>query len=138
MLLNAVLFFAYGLGVAAVISDPTPTPTPVRQEATATPAASTSSTSGIDYFTSTEVITIKGGVTNNHVTLAPQTIEIAIPTCVQTITPDKNGYVPPGTCNALWDYYPSFGAALVFTALFGILVSVHIWQAAAYKKVEMS
>ncbi|KIW19615.1 hypothetical protein PV08_00188 [Exophiala spinifera] len=105
-----------------------------REEATPTPTTSTPSTLGIVYFTSTEVITINGGVTNNHVTIAPQTIQIAIPTCLQTITPDKNGYVPPGTCNALWDYYPSFGAALVFAILFGILILVHIWQAVAYKK----
>ncbi|KAK6369813.1 uncharacterized protein PV06_01842 [Exophiala oligosperma] len=105
-----------------------------RQQAAPTPTTSTPSTSGVVYFTSTEVITIKGGVTNSYVTIAPQTIHIAIPTCLQTITPDKNGYLPPGTCNALWDYYPSFGAALVFAALFGILVSVHICQAVAYKK----
>jgi hypothetical protein len=106
-----------------------------RQEATPTPTTSTPSTSGVVYFTSTEVITINGGVTNNYVTITPQTIQIAIPTCLQTITPDKNGFVPPGTCNALWDYYPSFGAALVFAILFGILVLVHTWQAVAYKKV---
>lgn len=109
-----------------------------RQQAAPTPTTSTPSTSGVVYFTSTEVITIKGGVTNSYVTIAPQTIHIAIPTCLQTITPDKNGYLPPGTCNALWDYYPSFGAALVFAALFGILVSVHICQAVAYKKVGNS
>ncbi|KAE9364408.1 RTA1 domain-containing protein [Stipitochalara longipes BDJ] len=80
----------------------------------------------------TNYITIPG-VTNDHVTLAPQTISVAIPTCIQTITPDKNGYVPPGTCNALYDYYPSFAAALVFSVLFGILTIAHISQAALFK-----
>ncbi|PMD21554.1 hypothetical protein NA56DRAFT_571735 [Hyaloscypha hepaticicola] len=73
------------------------------------------------------------GVTNDHVTLAPQTISIAIPTCIQTITPDKNGYVPPGTCNALYNYYPSFVAALIFSCFFGMLTVAHIWQAAYFK-----
>ena len=85
-------------------------------------------------FMTTQYITI-AGVTNDHVTLPPKTISIAIPTCVATITPDKNGYLPPGTCNALWDYYPSFSAAVVFAALFGILTVIHIRQALLHKKV---
>ncbi|PMD37550.1 hypothetical protein L207DRAFT_493027 [Hyaloscypha variabilis F] len=80
----------------------------------------------------TDYITIPG-VTNDHVTIAPQTLNIAVPTCIQTITPDKNGYVPPGTCNALYDYYPSFAAALVFSIFFGILTIAHISQAAFFK-----
>ncbi|KAI1610971.1 RTA1 domain-containing protein [Exophiala viscosa] len=102
----------------------------IRSAAMTTTTAST----GVEYYTSTKVITLKAGTTNSHTTVAPQTIQIALPTCIQTITPDKNGHVPAGTCNALWDYYPSFGAALVFSALFGLLVIAHIWQAAAYKK----
>jgi len=76
------------------------------------------------------------GVTNAHVTQAPKTITIALPTCVQTIVPDKNGYVPPGTCNALYNYYPSFAAAVLFSILFGMLTVGHISQAAIYKKVR--
>jgi hypothetical protein len=106
--------------------------------ATLTPRATTSSatatsTSGIEFIT-TEYITI-AGQTNEHVTLAPQTITLALPTCIQTITPDKNGFVPPGTCGALYDYYPSFAAAVIFAVLFGMLTVAHIAQAAVFKKV---
>jgi len=51
-----------------------------------------------------------------------------------TITPDKNGYVPPGTCDANYDYYPSFAAALVGAAIFGALSLVHTGQAIWFKK----
>lgn len=88
------------------------------------------------YYTSTDHITIQG-VTNDHVTVAGQTIDIPIATCVQTITPDANGYVPPGTCGAIWDYYPSFSAAAVFAVLFGILTLVHLWQAVSSGKVRL-
>lgn len=84
---------------------------------------------------SNQFITIPG-VTNSHVNIAPQTITLHVPTCVQTITPDSNGYVPPGTCGALWDYYPNFAAALLFAVLFAALTTIHIWQAARYKKVS--
>jgi hypothetical protein len=81
---------------------------------------------------------IEPGVTNDHVTIPANTIDIVIPTCIQTIIPDANGYVPPGTCGALWEYYPSFIAAVVFAALFTALTIVHIWQAVHYKKVSTS
>lgn len=58
-----------------------------------------------------------------------RTIDIVIPTCIRTITPDANGYLPPGTCGALYNYYPSFVAALVTTVLFAVLTIVHVWQA---------
>lgn len=57
-------------------------------------------------------------------------------TCHPTIQPDKNGYVPPGECNALYDYYPSFGAAVLFSVLFGIVMVLHIGQAFYFKKVR--
>lgn len=41
----------------------------------------------------------------------------AIASCI-SITPDKNGYVPEWACNANYNYYPSFGAALFFTIIF--------------------
>lgn len=88
----------------------------------------------VDFLT-TQYITING-FTNDHVTVAPKTIDIVLPTCTQTIKPDQNGYLPPGTCGALWDYYPSFSAALVFTLLFGLLTLAHLYQAIAYKKVN--
>ncbi|KAI1775987.1 RTA1 like protein-domain-containing protein [Hypoxylon cercidicola] len=87
---------------------------------------------GVDFLT-TQHVTING-FTNDHATVPAKTIDIVLPTCIQTIAPDQNGYVPPGTCNALWDYYPSFSAALVFTLLFGLLTLAHLYQAIAYRK----
>jgi hypothetical protein len=53
--------------------------------------------------------------------------------CTPTITPDANGYVPPSECNALYSYYPSFGAAIAFSVLFGILTIAHFAQAAVHR-----
>ncbi|KAH8879439.1 hypothetical protein GQ53DRAFT_738679 [Thozetella sp. PMI_491] len=82
---------------------------------------------------STEFITIPGQ-TDAHVTRDPETITIEIPTCIQTITPDANGYLPPGTCHALWPYYPNFSAAVAFTILYAVVTAVHIWQAITTRK----
>ncbi|OKL56092.1 hypothetical protein UA08_08781 [Talaromyces atroroseus] len=54
-------------------------------------------------------------------------------TCHPTIAPDKNGYVPPTECNAMYDYYPSFSTAVAFTTLFGILLVVHFAEACILK-----
>jgi hypothetical protein len=89
------------------------------------------------WFTTTKNIATIGGVTDKYVTIPAKTISIVVPTCVQTLEPDENGYLPPGTCNAHWNYYPSFAAALAFALLFATLTGVHIWQAARYKKVRM-
>jgi hypothetical protein len=86
------------------------------------------------YFLKTQYIVIDG-FTNAHATNPAKTITLALPTCIQTITPDKNGYVPPGTCNALYNYYPSFAAAIVVALLFGVLSVAHIVLAAKYKMV---
>src|SRR5271156_4810397 len=51
-----------------------------------------------------------------------------------TVTPDKNGYVPLDDCRNLWPYYPSFGAAILFTCIFGLAVLLHIFQAFCYRK----
>ncbi|KAJ9156525.1 RTA1 domain-containing protein [Pleurostoma richardsiae] len=117
---------------------PAPTPTPtlgvaisaIRRDAS--PASSTTVAPTNINTETIQYITILG-ITDDHVTLQPQTIDLG-PTCVQTIAPDANGYVPPGTCGAIWDYYPSFAAALLFAGLFGTLTLLHIWQAARYKK----
>lgn len=90
-------------------------------------------TATISYFTTTNLITIPGE-TNSLFTRPAQTITIDLPKCSQTIKPDANGYVPPGTCNALWNYYPSFAAAIVFSILFGILTALHIWRAVHHRK----
>ncbi|KAF5589150.1 RTA1-like protein [Fusarium pseudocircinatum] len=89
------------------------------------------------WFTTTKNIATIGGTTDEYVTIPAKTISIVVPTCVQTLEPDENGYLPPGTCNANWNYYPSFAAAVVFALLFAALTGVHIWQAARYKKVHM-
>jgi hypothetical protein len=60
-------------------------------------------------------------------------LNLPIATCTQTIVPDKNGYVPPGTCGALFNYYPSFAAAIMMSTVFGIISTMHVVQAALYK-----
>ncbi|KAL6800988.1 hypothetical protein GGI42DRAFT_343788 [Trichoderma sp. SZMC 28013] len=99
-------------------------------------ALTTAAVDDIDSFTTT-ILNIIPGMTDSYVTIHPQTIAIAIPTCHQTITPDHNGYVPPGTCGAIWTYYPAFKAAVAFTVMFALLLGVHLWQAIIYKKTEV-
>ncbi|RDW67217.1 uncharacterized protein DSM5745_09083 [Aspergillus mulundensis] len=60
-------------------------------------------------------------------------LDLPTNTCTPTVTPDSNGYVPPGNCNALYAYYPSFAAAVAFSVLFGILLIAHFMQATIYK-----
>lgn len=105
----------------------------VREQAASTTAA----VDDIDSFTTT-ILDIIPGKTDSYVTIHPQTIAIAIPTCHQTITPDHNGYVPPGTCGAIWTYYPAFKTAAAFAVVFALLLGVHLWQAIMYKKVRKS
>lgn len=54
--------------------------------------------------------------------------------CV-TVTPGKDGYLPPYACGDLLYYVPSFGAAVAFTVLFCLTTLTHIVQGAVYKKV---
>lgn len=119
---------------------PTPTPTSetlinyfhgVVRQATAV-VTNTPTATGVDFMT-TQHITIEG-FTNGHATIPAKTIDIVLPTCIQNIEPDANGHLPPGTCHALWNYYPSFSAALAFTVIFGILTLAHLYQAIAYRK----
>jgi hypothetical protein len=60
-------------------------------------------------------------------------LNLPTPTCTRTITPDKNGYLPPGTCEALYNFYPSFAAAAVMATVFGILTAAHLIQASIFK-----
>lgn len=55
--------------------------------------------------------------------------------CIK-VTPDKNGWVPPESCNAVYMYHPSFLWALVFAIVFGAATVLHISQAFWYKKVD--
>ena len=63
------------------------------------------------------------------------TTSSATATCT-TAVPGKYGYIPPEACNALYSYYPSFGAAIFLAFLFGTVTGLHIFQAAKYKKVS--
>ncbi|KAJ5635962.1 uncharacterized protein N7484_009275 [Penicillium longicatenatum] len=55
-------------------------------------------------------------------------------TCVNNIAPGKNGYLPPESCDVILYYVPSFAAAILFCALYGLTTIVHIIQAVVYKK----
>lgn len=110
--------------------------TELRHREVATDTMSRSSSTEMITFTTTKLIVIDGE-TNSVLTIPAKTITLALPTCIQTIEPDSNGYVPPGTCGAIWNYYPSHGAAVGFTILFAVLVVIHVWMAVRYKKVRM-
>ncbi|KAF5018662.1 hypothetical protein F66182_9337 [Fusarium sp. NRRL 66182] len=119
--------FAASSSLAALPTSSQPSPTLVARETSATAPPE-------GWFTTTKSIATIGGTTNEHFTIPAKTIAIVVPTCVQSHEPDENGHLPPGTCNAHWNYYPSFGAAAVFAVLFALLTGVHVWQAAVYKK----
>lgn len=118
------------LSATTTHSRPIAAPTILQRDATTT--ASPTPTSSL-YFLTTNYITI-AGVTNAHVTIPAKTVSFAVPTCIQTLAPDENGYLPPGTCNALYDYYPSSTSAVAFAGIFGVLNLIHIIQAFFYKK----
>ncbi|KAF2736060.1 hypothetical protein EJ04DRAFT_551582 [Polyplosphaeria fusca] len=52
----------------------------------------------------------------------------------ESVEPGKYGYRPPGSCDALYHYNPSFALAAAFTAGFALTTAVHIFQAILYKK----
>ena len=102
-----------------------------------TPIATLVTTTIITLVPRTQFITIDP-ITLPDKTIGAETITLDIPECSQTITPDSNGYVPPGSCNAQYNYYPSFAAALVATIFFGIVAFVHIAEGIKYKKVSLA
>ncbi|CAI7663034.1 unnamed protein product [Penicillium glandicola] len=63
------------------------------------------------------------------------TLSLDLPsnTCTPTIAPDKYGWVPASECDALYLYYPSFGAAIAAAVIFGLLTIGHFVQAIMYK-----
>ncbi|KAF5677546.1 RTA1-like protein [Fusarium heterosporum] len=124
-----ILYLLSSASLAMALPEPTQTH---QITLAAREAATTAAPEG--WFTTTKAIATIGGTTDEYVTLPAKTIQIVIPTCVQTLEPDENGYLPPGTCNANWNYYPSFSAAAAFAVLFAVLTAVHVWQAAKYKK----
>ena len=119
-----------GLAIPAPTAAPTPTSALISQAA----SEPTKAPAPASYFTTTSHIIIPGQ-TKEHVTIPDKTIDITIPTCIRTLEPDENGYLPPGTCDSIYPYYPSFGAALAAAIFFGGLTIAHITQAAWTKKV---
>ncbi|KAJ7735329.1 RTA1 like protein-domain-containing protein [Mycena metata] len=109
----------------------------VVRTADASPTATAVSTPTPTAFPTGEFLTTKfltvAGHTDAHATVPGHTITLVLPTCIQTEIPDKNGFVPPGTCHALYDFYPSFAAAVLFSVLFGVVMALHIAQAVKYK-----
>lgn len=55
-------------------------------------------------------------------------------TCVD-VKPGKNGYLPPESCDVILAYVPSFAAAVLFCALFGLTLLAHSVQAYMFRKV---
>ncbi|OCK73134.1 hypothetical protein K432DRAFT_254932, partial [Lepidopterella palustris CBS 459.81] len=51
-----------------------------------------------------------------------------------TAVPGKYGYVPEDACNAQWNYYPSFAAAVAFAVLFGFVLVGHVVEAFVFRK----
>ena len=71
------------------------------------------------------------------VSIPPLSLDLPINTCTpgatSYATPAANGYVPAEACNALWQYSPSFAAAIIFSILFGVLTIAHLAQALVYR-----
>ncbi|KAG9504856.1 hypothetical protein J7337_004835 [Fusarium musae] len=128
-----ILYLLSGSALASAIPAQTQS-----HDVTLVARAATETAAPEGWFTTTKNIATIGGTTDRYVTIPAKTISIVVPTCVQTLEPDENGYLPPGTCNAHWNYYPSFAAAVIFALLFAALTGVHIWQAARYKKVRVN
>lgn len=110
------------------IPAPSPSPTPAATLPVLQNRAPTPLPDKTTYFTGVSIPPVT--ISEHHFTYTPATS-----TCHPTVLPDKNGYVPPDQCNALYSYYPSFGAAILFSVLFGIVTVAHIIQAFFYKKV---
>ncbi|KAF4153602.1 hypothetical protein CNMCM6069_000617 [Aspergillus lentulus] len=121
LLLHLVLLIS-AIGVLAV---PAPTPAPTTTEAYVE-RRGTETTIDYDPHITIEV---------PKITIEPFSLSLDLPsdTCTPTITPDANGWVPATECNALYSYYPSFGAAIAFSVLFGVLMVTHFVQATVYK-----
>lgn len=60
------------------------------------------------------------------------------PTACVTVKPGRHGYVPAASCNANWDYDVTVELAILFTVLFGISFSIHLVQAAYFKKFNLA
>ncbi|KAJ4011511.1 hypothetical protein NW752_008514 [Fusarium irregulare] len=129
---NIRALLLYLLSASLTTASPAPTQTGTNPHQITLAPRQTDAPEG--WFTTTKNIATIGGTTEKYFTQPAKTIQIVIPTCIQTHEPDENGYLPPGTCNANWNYYPSFSAAAAFAVLFAVVTGMHVWQAARYKK----
>ncbi|KAJ5337569.1 hypothetical protein N7452_004297 [Penicillium brevicompactum] len=66
-------------------------------------------------------------------TTTPSVTSSTSTACI-TISPGKHGYLPPESCDVILYYVPSFGAAILFCVLYGLVAMLHIFQAIIYKK----
>lgn len=69
-------------------------------------------------------------------TTTPSVTSSTSTACI-TISPGKHGYLPPESCDVILYYVPSFGAAILFCVLYGLVAMLHIFQAIIYKKVGL-
>jgi hypothetical protein len=71
------------------------------------------------------------------VSIPSLSLDLPVNTCTPGATayatPASHGYVPAEACNALWQYSPSFAAAIIFSVLFGALTITHLAQALVYR-----
>ncbi|KAL4747874.1 hypothetical protein BDW72DRAFT_215156 [Aspergillus terricola var. indicus] len=126
LLVSAVAVLAVPAPTAAPIPGLLAAPSPVP---TTAPTAPTKSIKTRDFELSLDLPTIS----IEPFTLSSLELNLPSNTCTPTVSPDANGYVPPDQCNALYQYYPSFAAAVAFSVLFGVLMITHFAQATAYK-----
>ncbi|KAL4902741.1 RTA1 like protein-domain-containing protein [Aspergillus multicolor] len=133
-----MLFIFLLISAAAVLAVPAPAPAPAPTPApTAPPLATIAARDDYapDLTLDLPTISIKPFTLSLDLPSSTFSLSLDLPTntCTPTVTPDSNGYVPPGNCNALYSYYPSFAAAVAFSVLFGVLLIAHFVQATIYK-----
>ncbi|KAL4811792.1 RTA1 like protein-domain-containing protein [Aspergillus spinulosporus] len=127
------------VSAVAVLAVPAPTAAPIPAIPTLITAPSPVPTTGSSGPTkSLETRDFEPSLDLPTISIEPFTLsslDLNLPsnTCTPTVSPDANGYVPPDQCNALYNYYPSFAAAVAFSVLFGILMIAHFIQATTYK-----
>ena len=51
------------------------------------------------------------------------------------VTPGPNGNVPLSACNSYYNFDPQFAPAVAVAVIFGVLTTMHIFEAAVFKKV---
>ncbi|WEW56701.1 hypothetical protein PRK78_002149 [Emydomyces testavorans] len=133
-ILKLILLLLWSVGIAA--STPLRTPAPsyraVQRDAIPNPENPTTTTKDFDPHVSIAPVSVPP-VSIPPVSIPSLSLDLPSNTCTPTIAPDKNGFVPPTECNALYLYYPSFAAALVFTGLFFIVFCGHFVQATVFK-----